>query len=438
MWCRSANSRKDAELLRDEGTDASSVIEVKERIEARYRKRGYWRVQVAPAARVGADQTKKEVMFQIREGEGSRVASLRFPGRTVFRPDRLKAEVYRAVRIALIEEVGQPGADPQVLGQIVGDSSLRKPRDSVQPVNTAPDPEAIYLESGYEAGSEAIADLYRSRGYGAVQVSAPKVAPRPDSTLLDVGFEIKEGPQWRVKAVTLSGNVHMTPKEIFSMTGYEPMPFRVLPFSFDRVERARLAILDAYRDRGYLYASVETEERAAVAYGDDTLLQRVKSTDDISRICAPVAEGGGESCELELAFRIVEGPRVKVRSVILRGADRTRRRVVREELVVQEEQVLTSGNMSESRDNLLRLGVFERVAVRPIDEETVAADKDVIVELRERKAYSLELGGGASTAQGVRVFAGFSNNNFLGSALRLQINAKTQCSASALLAALQR
>ncbi|CAN0540684.1 unnamed protein product, partial [Laminaria digitata] len=147
----SRDLRLDAAPLYEQGTGPGVLAEVKERILNRYSKRGYWRVQVDVAARITPDQRKKEVLFSIREGTPARVQEVRFPGNHFFDDEDLHNRIVDTVARALSSDLGRPGADPELLGQALGDHSLATPRDSPQPDTTAPDPERVYLSRAYRA-----------------------------------------------------------------------------------------------------------------------------------------------------------------------------------------------------------------------------------------------------------------------------------------------
>lgn len=417
----------DTALLEELGTGPSALAEARERLLARYERRGHWQAQVEAAARVTSDGARKEVLFSIREGPASRVARLEFPG-NIFDEALLTRTVHEIVGLALLEDRGKPGADPETVAKMMGDRSLAKPRDSVQPGNVAPDARLVYLPRAYRAAADAIADLYRAEGYQLVEVRAPVVRPRPNSALIDVVMEVHPGVKWVVGALSFVGNESLGAAELLEASGLDPSRKDGQPLSFALLDQARRRVIGHYRGKGYLYASVQDTLRQVQPRGNlgpFGVVETSSTTPLLLRgVCARAEREGRATCEVEVLLRVNEGPLVRAREIIVRGLSHTREGVVASQVRVRKGEPLAEGLMTQTRDNLLRIGVFERVTVTPLDEDQVAAEKDVVVELRERRRLSLEVGVGASTEEGVRATAAFGNANLYGTGLRLQLQSK--------------
>ena len=386
---------RDAEPLVELGTGHSALAEVTERLLARYGRRGHWQAEVDVAARVTPAGRKKEVLFSIVEGP--------------------------------VAEVERPGADPEVVALVFGDRSLAAPRDSKQPDNTAPDPKRVYLPRAYRAAAESLADLYRAAGYQTAEVLAPVVKAREGGDRLDVLIPVKEGLQWRIGALSFSGNASVPSGELLALSQLEPAAEGGAALSFDRVEDARRAILAHYRDHGYLYVRLYEELREVPPRGSlgwDYVKTSSSAPLDVRGVCRRAEAARAEHCDVELVFRVEEGVQVRAGSLIVRGRDKTRAGVVESEVEVNTGEVLSEADLTATRDNLLRVGVFERVNVHPLDEQRMEPIKDVVVEVKERPSYALDLGLGASTAEGVRGTVAFQDRNLMGTALRLQLLAK--------------
>jgi outer membrane protein insertion porin family len=411
-------------VLRDLGATKAALSEAKERVLARYERRGYWRVKVEPAVRETPDGSEQEVLFSIDEGEPARVDEIEFPGNVALEEDLLRETMIQVIEQTLGAELAKPSTDPGVVSAIVDPGSVKRTHPAPQPYPADPDPRRLYIERAYRAGADAIADLYRAAGYQTVEVAAPQVVVSQDRRTLRILVAIQPGVQWRIGSIAFGGNEVLTSQELLDIAGLEPGQ----SLSFDRVEASRRAILAHYRNEGHLYARIDEELREVSTRGALGRAGFVKSSVDapldVRQVCGRAEAAGGTTCDVELAFRIREGPEVRARELIIRGSDSTRRSLVLGELKIAEGEILRESDLAETQRNLLRLGVFQRVTVRPMDEEAEAASKDVLIELRDAKHSSFEVGAGASTEEGVRVFAGYGHNNLLGSALRFQANAK--------------
>ena len=392
------------------GTGPAALSELRDRVQLLYIRRGYWRAAVEVTRRESPDGTQAEVHVAIREGPRGYVRRVSFPGNAVLEPDLLREVVTVAVARALGDEGEVPEADPRVVDAVVG-ARGGAPR-AVDPYAARPDPRTLWFDRGYRAGAEAIADVFRAEGHQLVEVGTPKLVVRGEGTELEVEIPVTPGPVWRIGALSLRGPEQISREALLEVAAIEPGQ----PLSFFEVEEARRAIQTYYRQRGYYYARVD-ESLAPLVRG--TLSSTVGAA-EVRKVCAAAVR----ECAVELSFSVREGPEVRTRRVIVRGGDGVRRALVDGELAVTEGELLTEGALAETQRNLLRLGVFRRATVRPVDEEAEAEEKDVLVDLIESKHSSFEVGGGVSTEEGVRAFANYAHGNVLGSALRFQASAK--------------
>jgi outer membrane protein assembly factor BamA len=421
--------KEAAAILADKtvGAGPSALKEVETRILALYERRGYWQAIVKTHVRTSSEGKKKIITFAIDEGQSSYIASLRFPGNKSVSEDTLRDKVLEIVESTLAEDVGRPGMDAKTLDQIAGDATSE--RKTTSPDNSAPNVREIYVARAYSAAADAVADLYRAEGFQNVEVEQAKPqARRKDSTLLDVSMGIKEGVRWMIGALSFTGNESVSSRKLLELCDLDPGRKGGEPLSFYKVDEASRSILAHYRNEGYLYARVsedlrEVPQRGSVA-AEDFVHTSSAAPLDIQRLCARAIAEDRPTCEVQLVFRVFEGPQVHARQIVVRGVESTSENLVRSEIAFKEGEILRDSDILNTRTNLLRYGVFERIDVHPIDEQVIAPEKDVVVEVRERKAWSAEVGAGISTEEGARVFGSISQANLFGTALRFQSNAK--------------
>lgn len=429
---RLARSRllEDAVVLEELGTVRTGLEELRERILARYERLGHYRSQVRVYARESEDGERREVLLGIEEGPGSYVLNVRFPGAASIAEDRLREQVQETVARFLSADLARAGVDPEVVARSL--RSAPEGRRRRQPSTAAPNPKRVYVPRAYQAAAETIADLYRSEGYQSVRVDGPKRIEM-DAERMEVEFEVQEGIRWTVGSLAFFGHDGVDNRLLFEAVGFALAPGAAVPLVFERVEEARRAIATVYENLGYVHVSVqdllrEVPERGSLGGMRHTARRGLRE------ICADAEAKGTETCAVEVGFRIDPGPRVRVRDVIVRGLRDTELSVVEAEVRLRPGDWMARSRMVESRDNLVRLGIFDRVAVRPANPDERDAVTDLLVEVRPRRNLSLDVGGGASTEEGLRVFARFAHRNLLGRALRFQANAKINLWTDALLA----
>ncbi|MBI2376201.1 MAG: BamA/TamA family outer membrane protein [Deltaproteobacteria bacterium] len=423
---------ESARLFEQIGAGPDAVNEVDDAIVTRYQRLGFWRARVETRVRTSADARAKEVSFSISEGYPVRVGSFRFPGR----PDI--PELPESLLVEKIEQVISQGLGPDdvraqsdqtAISELTGDRPARK----LEPTTTVlePEPSRIYLKKSYAEATQAIADLYRDRGFLAAEVGPHRVTERirPDAgSELDVEIPIRPGVRWLLGSVSFRGNDVVDALDLFSLAAKVDIgaTLGASPLSFYRVEEARRAIESHYRDLGHLFVKVEQHYREVTQRGAIASTRFAESPSRaLSEICLDALRSARQACEVELVFRIQEGDRAivhKIRPPI--GAMTTRESLIRSELTLIEGDVISAAELLKSERNLLRLGVFSKVAVRPLDPETEETQKDLVIEVSEKKPVAVEVGAGLSTEEGFRVFAGLTHANVLGRAIRAQANAR--------------
>lgn len=405
-------------------TSDAAIAETQERISTLFERRGYYQAAVEPKVQTSPGDAEKVIAFAMESGIRARVSELHFPGNTALDPELLEDKVVQVVEQSLDDEFGEGDVDGEAVSLLLGDRSISRGPELGLPEANELDASQVYIERAYRAAADALADLYRAQGYQTVQIAAPTVEPFRQGNALRITFAVTEGVQWRLGAMSISGNEVVATSELLDITGIGPGA----PLSFYEVDAARRAIRQHYRDRGYLYARVEEELRQVVRRGaisDGGFVRSSTSAPlNVRTICARAESARQKACNVELAFRIYEGPQVRARRLVIRGNDSTIEALVRDVLAVSEDAVLREPDMKRSERNLARLGVFRRVSVSPMDEEAEAASKDVLIELSERKHSSFEIGAGVSTEEGVRVFASYGHGNLLGIGLRAQASGK--------------
>jgi len=144
-------------------------------------------------------------------------------------------------------------------------------------------------------------------------------------------------------------------------------PYRVRELASDRS-----AILSAYRDEGYLDATVTPD----LSFSDDRTRARVR-------------------------FLVNPGLRTEVAAVVVAGLRSTREEVVRRELRVEEGQALGLGRLLETQKRLGALGIFDRVSLTDQNAGRVG-QRSVVVAVDEAPRTTFSYGVGYSERELLR------------------------------------
>ncbi len=234
--------------------------------------------------------------------------------------------------------------------------------------------------------TERLTAFYYDNGYITVRVDEPKVERREDG--LYVTIKVAEGDQFKVGSIGFKGDVRddlALAKDLELATGDT--------FQSSKLRQDILKITDKYGDVGYAFVNIEPE----------TEIDQDKKTVDI-------------------AYKIDKGPEVTIDKILITGNTKTRDKVLRRELKVQEQERFSGTKLKKSRDALNRLGFFQEVNLttqRGRSEEKL----NLQVDVKEGQTGSLTAGAGFSSADSLLFNARVQENNLFGRGYRAVLNA---------------
>ncbi|OPZ90393.1 MAG: Outer membrane protein assembly factor BamA precursor [candidate division TA06 bacterium ADurb.Bin417] len=204
-------------------------------------------------------------------------------------------------------------------------------------------------------------------------------ATRPAGRHLEVDFSIEEGRRYLAGPVNFSGDLLHTPEKLRALVRMKDGA----PYSQAGLEADRSALLNLYRDDGYLKARVE-----------------------------PVAVFNAASERVDLGYQVNPGPVVEVEGIEVSGNTRTREGVIRREIKLAPGDRFDGRQLRRSIENLRDLNYFEDVNIQP--EEGSAPEKAVLnFEVKEReRTGNLMFGAGYSSVDGLIGLLAVEQNNF--------------------------
>jgi len=367
----------------EERLDAAMAADLAGRLEQVYRRAGYFDARVVPVETLSPDGRRARLTFHVDEGLPLRVNRIVFVGNRAIGEGTLRRwveEEFLALRPSgpPIDSPGRGEVDA-AYGKAPGLVSRRLA------------PREIFDEEAYASVISGLVARYRDEGFLEARVEGPFVRVDETSRLATVELRIEEGRRTRIRGVEFVGAEALGPVELGSARVREGRPL-----SERAVADHRLEIQARYARHGYLYAVVQAE-----------IVRPPESRNDAT-----------------VRYHIHEGPQVRVGEILVQGTSRTQRWVIRQTLGISEGDVLTSDRISRGQQELMRLGLFRAVSVRPLDPDLPEPVKDLVVEVSERSSRSLEVGGGISVADGPRAFAEYRDRNILGRNLQLVLRGR--------------
>jgi len=234
--------------------------------------------------------------------------------------------------------------------------------------------------------TERLTAYYYDNGYITVRIDEPKVERRDDG--LYVTIKIAEGDQFTVGTIGFTGDVRNDldlDKDLDLKTGDT--------FRSGKLRQDILKLTDRYGDVGYAFVNIEP----------DTEIDQDKKIVDIR-------------------YKIDQGPEVTIDKILITGNTKTRDKVLRRELKVEEQERFSGTKLKKSRDSLNRLGFFQEVNLttqRGRSEEKL----NLQVDVKEGQTGSLTAGAGFSSADSLLFNARIQENNLFGRGQRAVLNA---------------
>ncbi len=238
----------------------------------------------------------------------------------------------------------------------------------------------IYKKEEIRQDMERIKALYQSKGYIYAAVSEPKISLSPDRKKLFLSISISEGDQYRISTIKVEGNRAFSGPEI--MDRVKLAAGSIFDRSLLRKDIDR--IIDLYMNKGYARADVNP-------------LISVKKEDKTADITLSISEGG--------IFRIGR--------INIRGNTKTRDKVIRREMRLDEGDIFSKKLLKRSYQRINNLDFFESVDINPVpvvDEQFM----DVNIRVKEKLTGMLSIGAGYSSIDKFMVMGEITQRNLFG------------------------
>ncbi|HZP40910.1 MAG TPA: outer membrane protein assembly factor BamA [Candidatus Binatia bacterium] len=231
---------------------------------------------------------------------------------------------------------------------------------------------------------ERLTAYYYDHGYVMVRVDEPRVDRRDDG--LHVVMKIDEGEQFRVGEVQIEG--HDVPADSKRLReGLTTVAGEVFSASGLRDDVQKLT--ERLSEDGYAFATVE-----------------------------PQTDVRQDEHKIDVTFQADRGRPVTVDRIDIAGNSKTRDKVIRREMRLQEQELFSATKLRKSREALQRLGFFQEVNITT--RKGATDDRmNVVVDVKEAQTGAFSAGAGFSSADALLFNARIQENNLFGRGQRL-------------------
>ncbi len=245
-----------------------------------------------------------------------------------------------------------------------------------------------YKEEVLKNDSALIADYYMNNGFINVKVGEPVVRLVDAKNALEVSIGITEGDQYRFGEIGFKGEL-LEPAEVLrKKLKSEPGEL----FSRATLRTDIFTLTDVYADKGYAFANVN-----------------------------PLTKADPEKKLVDMTFDMEKGDLVYFERINIAGNPKTRDKVIRRELRVDEGGLYSATGMKRSKQNLMNTGYFEEATLATAKGSS-ANKLNVDVNVKEKPTGTFSIGGGYSSLDGIIGQGSIQQANFLGLGLKANLS----------------
>ncbi len=256
-----------------------------------------------------------------------------------------------------------------------------------------------YHPGRLDADKHFVEQFYQNHGFLHAKVIDVIVDMDPKTHHIILTYEIEEGDQYIINEVHAPGNELISEEYLLSLLSIRPG----MIYSRDSVANSIKQLERIWGDRGYIFAHID-----------------------------PSIQPDEDNKTIAISFFSELGDKVYLNRLNIRGNKKTRDKIIRRKVILEEGELITQSRMNFSKHNVESLGYFAprdgvnwKIRRRGTDE----ADLDLIVKETKTGHFGAQIGfGGAgadlrSPSSGFSVKGELSDTNLFGSGIHLNFSA---------------
>src|SRR5229473_133809 len=253
-----------------------------------------------------------------------------------------------------------------------------------------------YREEAFQRDEIILQGMYFDIGHIYVKFGKPAIELSPDKRFIYITMTIDEGEPYDVGKIDVAGDLLVPRQQLLSLIITRPGQ----RFSKSRLQADMQRLLDVYKDKGYAYANVTP----------DTAVDAEKKT-------------------VDLTYAFQKGNLVTIEKIDLVGNNKTRDKVIRREMRINEGDLYNGTAVRLSKQRVTALGFFDNVE---INNRRGSGDDKMILEVsvKEKLTGTFQIGFGFTGGESFFGQAQLAQNNLLGyghtASLSLQISSIRQ------------
>jgi len=369
--------KSKSQLKEKDFFDALKFEETKREISTLYKDDGYADIQIEAYPTVNEDTNKMTISFLITENNKITIGGVKIEGVLAFK-------------------------EKTVLKQM-----------------TKTKPKKVFKEDVYQADLRAIEAFYKNNGYMDYQLVSSSTVYNEERTQMFLTLNISEGVKYEIGAVTYSGNVAISDKEIRKLIKIR----KGSQFQQEKIYETMQNIYEAYSNKGYLHTIInpsfdkgEKEDNSNFTVdGNNVTISFEKAKEKEAKEKSDSKEG-----VVNISLPITENSVVYVGRIYVDGLVSTKEKVIKREVLLKEGAVLSAGKVRRSMEKIYNLGFIE--SAEPQILPTGSSDiMDLVFNVTEGKPGMITAGAGYSSVDQFVGSIQFQHINIFGLAQRLNL-----------------
>jgi outer membrane protein insertion porin family len=255
-----------------------------------------------------------------------------------------------------------------------------------------------YHPDRLEGDKHFIEQFYQNNGFLHAKVVDIDINIDPETQNIILTFEIEEGERYVIDKISAPGTDLVPEQYLLAMLPIRPGMY----YSRDGITNSIKRLELIWGDYGYIFAHIE-----------------------------PSIQPNEDEKTVALSFFSELGDQVYLNKINIRGNTKTRDKIIRRKILLDEGELLTQGRMNASKRNVASLGYFDprdgvNWKIRRLNKEE--ADLDLMVKETKTGHFGAQLGFGGSGADwqspisGMSVKAEVSDTNLFGSGVHLNLS----------------
>ncbi|MCG8620173.1 MAG: outer membrane protein assembly factor BamA, partial [Desulfobacterales bacterium] len=233
-----------------------------------------------------------------------------------------------------------------------------------------------------------IESLYKNNGFINVKVSNAEIDLGKES--ITISFKIEEGDQYKTGKVEIKGDILTTEADMLALLKCEESEL----YNRELIRKDMITLSDIYSNDGYANVNV-----------------------------SPLANQNNDTKTVDIIFNIQKGELVFFNRIIISGNSKTKDKIIRREMAIDEQGRYSMKGLQRSYRNLAFKDYFESVDIQPVKTDKPNL-RDVEVKVTEKSTGNFAFGGGFSSDDGPFGMFSVEERNLFGNGQNLKFTAR--------------